>query len=45
MIANGSMSLKGVVGLFPADRSKDGEDVDVFLSEADRESGNASAKF
>lgn len=45
IIEDGSMHLKGVVGLFPANCSEDGEDVDVFETEADREAGNASAKF
>jgi 5-methyltetrahydrofolate--homocysteine methyltransferase len=45
IIEDGSMTLKGVSGLFPANRSEDGEDVDVFETEADREAGNASAKF
>ena len=45
IVEDGSMWLKGVVGLFPANRSEDGEDVDVFESEADREAGKISAKF
>ena len=39
IIANKSMQLKGVVGLFAANRSEDGEDVHVYESEEDRESG------
>merc|ERR1712087_358113 len=45
IVEDGSMTLKGVVGLFPANCSDDGEDVDVFETEADREAGNAAAKF
>ncbi len=30
------MWLKGVVGLFPANRSEDGEDIDIFETEASR---------
>eukprot|EP00538_Stauroneis_constricta_P012612 CAMPEP_0119547530 /NCGR_PEP_ID=MMETSP1352-20130426/1633_1 /TAXON_ID=265584 /ORGANISM="Stauroneis constricta, Strain CCMP1120" /LENGTH=1423 /DNA_ID=CAMNT_0007592477 /DNA_START=1 /DNA_END=4272 /DNA_ORIENTATION=+ len=45
IIADGSMTLKGVVGLYPANRSEDGEDVDVFLTEEDREQGKAASKF
>lgn len=45
IIADGSMSLKGVVGLFPANRSDDGEDVEVFESEVDRQAGKVAAKF
>lgn len=45
IIADSSMTLKGVVGLYPANRSEDGEDVDVFETEADREAGNVAAKF
>ncbi|EEC44210.1 methionine synthase [Phaeodactylum tricornutum CCAP 1055/1] len=42
---DGSMTLKGVVGIFPANRSEDGEDVHVYETEADRESGNVSTTF
>ncbi len=45
IVADGSMWLKGVVGLLPANRSEDGEDVELFESEADREAGKAAAKF
>merc|ERR1712176_1088818 len=45
IVVDGSMWLKGVVGLFPANRSEDGEDVEVFTSEGDREAGNVAAKF
>merc|ERR1712157_589641 len=45
IVEDGSMWLQGVVGLFPANRSGDGEDVDVFETEEDREAGRASAKF
>jgi 5-methyltetrahydrofolate--homocysteine methyltransferase len=37
IIAEGSMTLKGVIGLFPANRSPDGEDVHLYASESDRE--------
>merc|ERR1712176_670593 len=40
-----TMSLKGVVGLFPANRSDDGEDVEVYETQADRQSGKIAAKF
>jgi len=39
IIEDGSMSLKGVVGQFPANRSSDGEDVHVYETEEDREAG------
>lgn len=42
---DGSMTLKGVVGLFPANRSADGEDVVVYETEADREAGKELATF
>merc|ERR1712157_631480 len=45
IVEDGSMWLQGVVGLFPANRSEDGEDVDVFETEEDREAGRVSAKF
>jgi len=45
IVANESMWLKGAVGLFPANASEDGEDVDVFESEGDREAGKIAAKF
>lgn len=45
IVDDGSMWLKGVVGLFPANRSEDGEDVDVFATEEDREAGTPAAKF
>jgi len=45
IIDDKSMFLKGVVGLYPANRSDDGEDVEVFETEADRENGKVAAKF
>jgi len=45
VVEDGSMWLKGVVGLFPANRSEDGEDVDVFENEGDREAGKVAGKF
>jgi 5-methyltetrahydrofolate--homocysteine methyltransferase len=45
IIADGSMTLKGAVGLFPANRSDDGEDVEVFKTEEDRAAGNVGTKF
>lgn len=45
IIADGSMTVKGVVGLFPANRSADGEDVDVFESEAARDAGSPLSTF
>lgn len=45
IVSDGTMWLKGVVGLYPANRSDDGEDVDVFATEEDREAGKAAAKF
>ena len=36
IIADKSMSLKGVVGLFPANQSEDGEDVHIYLDEEGR---------
>jgi len=45
IIADGSMSLKGVVGLFAANRSEDGEDVHIFESEDDRAKGKILSTF
>ena len=45
IVDQGTMTLKGVVGLFPANRSEDGEDVDIFMTEEDREAGKSAAKF
>jgi 5-methyltetrahydrofolate--homocysteine methyltransferase len=45
IIADGSMNVKGVVGLFPANRSSDGEDIVVFKTEEDREHGRPLARF
>lgn len=45
IIANKSMYLKGVVGLFAANRTEDGEDVNIYQSEDDRENGKPSHKF
>mmetsp|Transcript_60505 Transcript_60505/g.91260 ORF Transcript_60505/g.91260 Transcript_60505/m.91260 type:complete len:1363 (+) Transcript_60505:182-4270(+) len=45
IIADGSMTLKGAIGLFPANRSEDGEDVEVYNTEEDRAAGNVGAKF
>lgn len=45
IIANKSMQLKGVVGLFAANRSEDGEDVHVYESEEDRESGKPISTY
>lgn len=45
IVGDGTMWLKGVVGLFPANQSECGEDVDVFESEEDRAAGKIAAKF
>jgi 5-methyltetrahydrofolate--homocysteine methyltransferase len=45
IIADGSMTLKGVCGLYPANRSADGEDIDVFESEEAREAGIPLASY
>jgi 5-methyltetrahydrofolate--homocysteine methyltransferase len=45
IIANKSMHLKGVVGLFPANRTDDGEDVQIYASEDDRDAGKPLDKF
>lgn len=39
------MDLKGVVGLFPANCSEDGEDIHVYESEVDRDAQKAKATF
>lgn len=44
IIKDGTMWLKGVVGLFPAN-SVGGEDVAVFSTEADREANSPCTKF
>jgi 5-methyltetrahydrofolate--homocysteine methyltransferase len=45
IIKDGSMTLKGVVGLLPANRSEDGEDVHIFETEEDREAGNILGSY
>mmetsp|Transcript_11469 Transcript_11469/g.19060 ORF Transcript_11469/g.19060 Transcript_11469/m.19060 type:complete len:1422 (-) Transcript_11469:114-4379(-) len=45
IIADGSMQVKGVVGLFPANCSADGEDVHIYASEEARESGDIMASY
>ena len=45
IIEEGTMTLKGAVALYPANRSDDGEDIDVFETEEDRAAGNVAAKF
>jgi 5-methyltetrahydrofolate--homocysteine methyltransferase len=45
IIADKSMFLKGVVGLFPANKSEDGEDVHLYCNEQDRASGKVSHTF
>ncbi len=44
-IADKSMTLKGVVGMFAANRSDDGEDVHIYENEASRESNSPVATF
>ena len=39
------MNLKGVVGLFPANRTDDGEDVQIFSNEEDRAAGKPLDTF
>ena len=39
IIADGSMTLKGINGLFPANCSDDGEDVDIYETKEAREAG------
>ena len=45
IIANKSMNLKGVVGLFPANRTDEGEDVMIYATEEDREAGKVLDTF
>lgn len=45
IIADKSMNLKGVLGLFPANRTDEGEDVLIYASEEDREAGKPLDKF
>jgi len=45
IIADESMYLKGVVGIFPANRSEDGEDVHLYEDENAREANNPIATF
>jgi 5-methyltetrahydrofolate--homocysteine methyltransferase len=46
IIDDKSMNLKGVVGLFPANRSPDGEDIYIYETDADRETqSNRKASF
>ena len=39
IIADGSMTLKGVCGIYPANSTADGEDINIFESEVAREAG------
>jgi len=45
IIADKSMHLKGVVGLFPANRSDDGEDVHIYENEEGRAAGTPIATY
>jgi 5-methyltetrahydrofolate--homocysteine methyltransferase len=45
IIANKSMYLKGVVGLFPANCTDDGKDILVYASEGDRKAGKPLDKL
>lgn len=45
IIADKSMHVKGVVGLYAANCSEDGEDVHVFESEEDRDAGKVWKSF
>eukprot|EP00592_Proboscia_alata_P023875 CAMPEP_0194443776 /NCGR_PEP_ID=MMETSP0176-20130528/126892_1 /TAXON_ID=216777 /ORGANISM="Proboscia alata, Strain PI-D3" /LENGTH=1469 /DNA_ID=CAMNT_0039270071 /DNA_START=276 /DNA_END=4685 /DNA_ORIENTATION=+ len=45
IIAEKSMNIKGVVGLFPANTSDDGEDVIIYETEDDRGKENEKGKF
>ena len=45
IIADKSMQLKGVVGLYAANRSEDGEDVHLYESEEDREADKRLATY
>lgn len=45
IISDKSMNLKGVVGMYAANRSDDGEDVVLYGSEGDREAGKPLKKF
>jgi cobalamin-dependent methionine synthase I len=45
IVADGSMTLRGVVGIFPTNRSGDGEDIDIYETEEARESGSPLSTF
>jgi hypothetical protein len=45
IIAEKTMRVKGVVAIFPANRTEDGEDVNVYETEEDRASGKVKATF
>jgi 5-methyltetrahydrofolate--homocysteine methyltransferase len=45
IVADGSMTLKGVIGIFPANRSSDDEDICIFATEEDRDEQNKLASF
>merc|ERR1719491_1140419 len=45
IIQDKSLSLKGVAGLFPANRSDDGEDVHIYQDEASRQSNTPQGSF
>jgi len=45
IIKDKTMNLKGVVGIFPANASSDGEDVHIYDNEESRNSGNPLATY
>eukprot|EP00588_Corethron_pennatum_P005273 CAMPEP_0194300828 /NCGR_PEP_ID=MMETSP0169-20130528/61466_1 /TAXON_ID=218684 /ORGANISM="Corethron pennatum, Strain L29A3" /LENGTH=1546 /DNA_ID=CAMNT_0039051037 /DNA_START=401 /DNA_END=5038 /DNA_ORIENTATION=- len=45
IIENKTMNLKGVVGIFPANSSSDGEDVHIYDNEESRSSGSPLATY
>jgi 5-methyltetrahydrofolate--homocysteine methyltransferase len=45
IMANKLMRVKGVVAIFPANKSDNGEDVNVFATEEDRKSGKVMETF
>ena len=45
IVSDGSMTLKGVIGLFPANRSANGEDVHIYATDIDRDDEKPFATF
>ncbi|GMH95408.1 hypothetical protein TrST_g5600, partial [Triparma strigata] len=45
IIEQGTMNVKGVVAIYPANATEDGEDVNIYLTEEDRSAGTVFKTF